>query len=88
MVARGMWRRSLCLAVVLGTLLVGEATHAATITIGTRSPGNLGDNCIPFGCAGRFGIDRYQQLYVGSAFPGPIQIDAITFLTRPLHLAL
>jgi len=67
------------LAVLLVVLMPVPVLQAATITLGTQSPGNLGENCIPFGCPGNFGISRYQEVYSSSAFAGPINILAVTF---------
>jgi hypothetical protein len=36
-------------------------------------------NCMPFGCSTFRPATRYQQVYTAGAFPGPIEIAAITF---------
>jgi hypothetical protein len=54
---------------------------AQTVTVGAHTA----DNCIPFGCAGFFGITtitRYQEVFTAAAFSGaggPIDIVALTF---------
>jgi len=66
------------LAMLSVVLMPVPELQAATITLGTQSPGALGENCIPFGCPGIFGISRYQEVYSSSAFAGPISILAVT----------
>jgi hypothetical protein len=64
--------RSLALAAVL---TAASSPAFAQVTIGTASTAN----CAPFGCPGSFGGTRYQQVYAGSAFSGPMWINAIRF---------
>jgi hypothetical protein len=78
---------SLALAGLLG---LAAAAQASTILVGTLGPGQLEENCIPFGCANTLGINTYQQVYSSSIFSGPVRISAIeffnTFTTFPPEL--
>jgi hypothetical protein len=62
----------------LGLLLAASTSTAlaGSVTIGGPA---ASENCIPFGCPAMFGISEYQEVYSGSAFPGPVQITELTF---------
>jgi hypothetical protein len=69
-------RRSL--AIALAGMLATSAplgVARAQVTVGTATPG--AGNCFPFGCDRD--LMRYQQVYVSSAFSGPIDIATLTF---------
>ncbi len=68
--AKYLW--VLCLAFLCCNL------HAASILVGQPSVLSTG-NCDPFGCPAFFGLGTYQQIYLNSAFPGPVDIQALTF---------
>jgi hypothetical protein len=71
--------KTLFACLVLLVLVVPQNSVADTITVGVRDSGNLGENCIPFGCPSSFGLNAYQQVYSSDAFPGAINIDSVTF---------
>ena len=59
--------------------LAGVSLQAGTVVLGEPAMTGTG-NCDPFGCPAFFGLGTYQQVYVGSAFPGTITIDNIAFI--------
>ncbi len=61
------------LAVLAAPVLAAPA-GAQQVTVGTVQNAN----CIPFGCD--FDVSRYQQVYAGGAFGGPVQITSLAFL--------
>ncbi|MGO4884698.1 MAG: PEP-CTERM sorting domain-containing protein [Bryobacteraceae bacterium] len=66
------------LAPVFLFVMVGAGLRADSLVLG--DPPILGTGfCDPFGCPGFDGLGTYQQVYVSSAFPGSISIDALTF---------
>ena len=62
------------LATLVGSLLAAAPAGAQQVTVGTAN----NSNCIPFGCD--FDVSRYQQVYAGGAFGGPVQITSLAFL--------
>jgi hypothetical protein len=71
----GEMRRLSLISVIVLLLFSATPSMAALITIGL--PGDTGNgNGYPFG---RAYAQEYQQLYMGSAFPGPITITALQF---------
>jgi hypothetical protein len=65
---------------LLLSLAIAPAAAALNVTIG-EPPDPATGNCFPFGCSDpEFGPGtRYQQVYSGASFPGPILIQTITF---------
>jgi hypothetical protein len=57
----------------IGAAVSVETVHADSIVAG--APGDSA-TCIPFGC---MDVDRYQQVYSGTLFPGLFTISAIAF---------
>jgi hypothetical protein len=63
---------------ILYLAFMGIGLQASSIVVG--QPPVLGTgNCDPFGCPAFFGLGTYQQVYLSSAFPGAINIEALTF---------
>jgi len=63
---------------VLYLVLANAVLHAGTLVLGNPPLKGTG-NCDPFGCPQFFGLGTYQQVYLNTAFPGPIDINSITF---------
>ena len=61
--------------ILIATILLCLATGARADIVGA----NNATNCIPFGCAGSFGLNTYQQVYSSSAFSGVTSFDQISF---------
>lgn len=56
--------------------LTAIATPAgAAITVGNDDSGN----CYPFGCGAYDGLTEYQEVYMASAFPGPLSFSSVSF---------
>src|ERR1017187_1708708 len=72
MIKRVVCVGALCLA------FAGASLQAGTLILGDPPMPNTG-NCDPFGCPAFFGLGTYQQVYLSTAFPGAITIDALTF---------
>ncbi len=63
-------------AVLVAGLNFAIPAVAANLTIGTPTTGN----CLPFGCAfNDYANTRYQQVWTGSAFGGPVTITSLAF---------
>jgi hypothetical protein len=73
-----MTKRLVCVG-VLCLALSCAGLQAGTLVTGDPPTQGTG-NCDPFGCPAFFGLGTYQQVYVGSAFPGTITIDNIAFI--------
>src|ERR1017187_250739 len=71
MIKRVVCVGALCLA------FAGASLQAGTLILGDPPMPNTG-NCDPFGCPAFFGLGTYQQVYLSTAFPGAITIDALT----------
>src|ERR1039457_2056112 len=63
---------------VLVFILAVCSLQAGSLVLGNPPKTGTG-NCDPFGCPAFFGLGTYQQVYLGTAFPGAITIDALTF---------
>lgn len=72
-----MFKRTV-LQLILGIPVACFGLQAASLIVGNPPQLSTG-NCDPFGCPAFFGLGTYQQVYEGSAFPGPIDIQALTF---------
>ena len=66
-------RSSLLATGVLALATFGTGASASTITF---NAGATGDNAFPFS---NIYVGEYQQVYVGSFFPGPVEITEIRF---------
>ncbi len=63
------------LYLVFVAALAGASSYAGTLV---GAPSQFG-NCIPFSCPIATGATHYEQLYSSTAFPGIIDITAVTF---------
>lgn len=69
---------------ILCVAFMGLSLQASDIVVGEPNMVGTG-NCDPFGCPAFFGLGTYQQVYLSSALPGSIVIDALTFYDSQVH---
>jgi hypothetical protein len=64
--------------VVLCLAVTSLSLQASSVLVGNPPLIDTG-NCDPFGCPHTFGLVTYEQVYLASAFPGPMNIYGLTF---------
>jgi len=75
MIISGALRRGVLVAAFITASLQAAGN---TVIIGQPPAAGTG-NCDPFGCPALFGLGTYQQVYISSAFTGPLTIGTVTF---------
>jgi hypothetical protein len=77
-----MQKVTLCAEVAAFALLFSFTSQAGVVA-GLPAATGTG-NCIPFGCAGAYGISTFQEIYASAAFAGPMTIAEIDFFSTQL----